>query len=78
MLDLQLSRFLSLVPKFYIPLKKKNATFFVRPLGRTDRFQNIDDVDIMITAINSSINLYAQLAIVAENRPKQTSPSFSA
>ena len=29
-------------------------------------------------AIYSSINLYAQLAIVAENRPKQTSPSISA
>ena len=32
----------------------------------------------MMIAINSSIILYAQLAIVAENRPKQTIPSFSA
>ena len=32
----------------------------------------------MMNAIYSSINLYAQLTIVAENHPKQTSPSFSA
>ena len=32
----------------------------------------------MMIALYSSMNLYAQLAIVAENRPKQTSPLFSA
>ena len=36
------------------------------------------EVNIMMIAIYSSINLYAQLTIVAENHPKQTSPSFSA
>ena len=54
------------------------TTFFVRPLESTWGFQNIAEVNIMDIAINPSINLYAQLAIVAENGPKQTRPSFSA
>ena len=53
-------------------------TFFVRPLGRTGRFQNIADANIMDIAVYSSINLYAQLALLAKLRAKDCRPSFSA
>ena len=57
---------------------KCTDNFFVRPLGRTERFQNVAEVNIMGIAVYSSINLYAQLAIVAEIRPKQDGLRLSA
>ena len=72
----QTSRFLNLVSESGI-LWKKNTTFFVRLLESTGRFQNIAEVNILMIAMNSSINLYAQLALLAKLQPNECRPSFS-
>ena len=62
-------------------MKKKTrnyTTFFVRPLESTGRSQIDAEVNIMMNANYSSINLYTQLPIVAEIRPTQSHPYFSA
>ena len=51
-------------------------TFFVRPLGRTERSQNIAEANIIDIAVYSSINLYAQLPFLAKLRTKRCRPSF--
>ena len=57
---------------------KSAWNFFVRPLGRSERLQNIAEVNIMDIAVYSSINLYAQLTFLAKLRTKRCRPSFSA
>ena len=56
----------------------KKGELFVRPLELKGRPQNTAEVNIMMVAINPSINLYAQLTIVAEIRAKEVRPSFRA
>ena len=73
----QNSRFFNLVSLFCYP-SKKNTTFFVRALGLKERSQNVAEVNIMINAIYSSINLYAQLALLAKLRARKSRHSFSA
>ena len=53
-------------------------TFFVRPLGRTERLQKIAEVNIIGIAVYSRIDLYAQLTFLAKLRTKRSRPSFSA
>ena len=42
----------------------------MRPSASSGRSQNVAEVNIISIAVYSSINLYAQLPIVAEIRPK--------
>ena len=57
---------------------KKKTLFLVRPLESNGGSQSTAEVNIMMVAINPSINLYAQLALLAKIRAKEARPSFSA
>ena len=57
---------------------KKRATFFVRHLGSIGGAQSTAEVNIIINAMDASINLYAQLPKLAEIRPIQNNLRLSA
>ena len=59
-------------------LAKCTSYFFVRPLGRPERIQNIAEVNNIGIAVHSIINLYAQLTFLAKLRTKDSRPSFIA
>ena len=54
------------------------TTFFVRPSGSSGCAETVAELNIIIIGNYSSINLYAQLVLVAELRPKQCSLRLSA